>query len=122
MKCKNEACENELTGRQKTYCSDKCRKIQTRTESRTNESRTKCDELKVSEFESTVEVVEFTGQDEPCLQPGYVCPIPEDKRKPYINYGPYMTANELAAAGLRFNRVSVPGDEDYAGAAERKAG
>ena len=24
---------------------------------------------------------------------GYVCPIPEDQRKPGINYGPYMTAN-----------------------------
>ena len=31
MQCMNDKCSNELTGRQKTYCSDKCRKAQTRT-------------------------------------------------------------------------------------------
>lgn len=31
MKCMNEDCDNKLIGRQKTYCSDKCRKAQTRT-------------------------------------------------------------------------------------------
>lgn len=36
MQCMNENCDNELIGRQKTYCSDKCRKAQ----SRTDESRT----------------------------------------------------------------------------------
>lgn len=50
---------------------------------------------------------------EPCMRPGYVCPIPEDQRKPDINYGPYMTALELEAAGLKANRVSKPGDVDY---------
>lgn len=32
MKCMNESCSNELSGRQKTYCSDKCRMVQTRTD------------------------------------------------------------------------------------------
>ena len=32
MKCMNEMCGNGLTGRQTTYCSDKCRMAQTRTE------------------------------------------------------------------------------------------
>jgi len=49
------------------------------------------------------------------MRPGYICPIPEDERRPGVNYGPYMTADELAAAGLKVNRVSVPGDEDYEG-------
>ena len=31
MKCMNVECSNELTGRQKTYCSDKCRMAQSRT-------------------------------------------------------------------------------------------
>lgn len=52
---------------------------------------------------------------EPCMRPDYVCPIPEDRRKPGINYGLYMTALELEAAGLKANRVSVPGDADYNG-------
>lgn len=39
MKCMNKECDNELTGRQRTYCSDRCRKAQTRTETRTNESQ-----------------------------------------------------------------------------------
>ena len=43
------------------------------------------------------------------------CPIPEDQRKPHINYGPYMTAHQLATAGFQFNRVSKPGDADYNG-------
>ena len=43
------------------------------------------------------------------------CPIPEDQRKPYINYGPYMTAHQLSVADLKFNRVCVPGDADYNG-------
>ncbi len=55
------------------------------------------------------------GFVEPCMRPDYICPIPEDQHKPYINYGPYMTANELATAGLKFNRVSKPGDADYNG-------
>jgi hypothetical protein len=32
MKCMNDNCEIELVGRQKTYCSDRCRKAQTRTD------------------------------------------------------------------------------------------
>ena len=48
-------------------------------------------------------------------QSAEICPIPKDQRKPYINYGPYMTASELAVAGKKFNRVSKPGDADYDG-------
>ena len=32
MKCMNDQCGNELIGRQKTYCSDKCRMTQSRTD------------------------------------------------------------------------------------------
>lgn len=39
-KCMNKECDNELTGRQKTYCSDKCRKAQSRTQTRTAQTRT----------------------------------------------------------------------------------
>ena len=31
MKCLNELCSNVLTGRQRTFCSDKCRKAVSRT-------------------------------------------------------------------------------------------
>ena len=51
----------------------------------------------------------------PCAGVDSECPIPEDQRKPYINYGPYMTAHQLSTAGLKFNRVSKPGDADYNG-------
>ncbi len=34
MECKREGCEIELIGRKKTFCSDRCRMIETRTESK----------------------------------------------------------------------------------------
>ncbi len=33
MKCKSDKCNNELTGRQRGFCSDKCRKRTSRTKS-----------------------------------------------------------------------------------------
>ena len=30
-----------------------------------------------------------------------------------LNWGPYMTTEQLADAGLKANRVSIPGDWDY---------
>ncbi len=32
-----------------------------------------------------------------------------------LNYGPGMTASQLARAGLKHNRVPIPGDSDYKG-------
>lgn len=43
MECMNENCSNELAGRQKTYCSDRCRKAQSRTEAKPDQSRTLVD-------------------------------------------------------------------------------
>lgn len=40
MKCKSNSCDNVLTGRQRTFCSDKCRMSQSRTQSRTEQTRT----------------------------------------------------------------------------------
>ena len=34
MKCMNNSCENELIGKQQTFCSDRCRKAATRTKSK----------------------------------------------------------------------------------------
>ena len=34
-----------------------------------------------------------------------------------LNWGPYMTAEQLEQAGLRGNRVTIPGDWDYVGVA-----
>lgn len=30
MKCRHDSCENELIGKQRTYCSDRCRKAESR--------------------------------------------------------------------------------------------
>lgn len=35
-----------------------------------------------------------------------------------LNWGPYMDCHALKEAGLRANRVPVPGDWDYAGVAQ----
>lgn len=107
MKCLNENCDNELIGRQRTYCSDACRMAQTRTNEAAKVEQTKP--------EHEIEDKPEQAQLEPCMRPDYVCTIPEDQRKPDVNYGPYMTASELAAAGLKANRVTKPSDEDYDG-------
>jgi len=39
-----------------------------------------------------------------------------------LNWGPYMTADQLAEAGLVANRVSIPGDWDYQGLVQVHAG
>ena len=46
MKCINKGCSNELIGRQKTYCSDKCRMHQTRTGTATKPEQIKVEQAK----------------------------------------------------------------------------
>ncbi len=56
MECLSIKCERELIGRQTTYCSDKCRKSQSRTKSRIDESRT------------NLELCRYCGNDLPRLE------------------------------------------------------
>ncbi len=50
MECINDQCSNVLTGRQKTYCSDKCRMQQTRTNPNTNNPNSKPEQLTADEI------------------------------------------------------------------------
>lgn len=98
-------CGNEYEARRSTskYCGSKCRKLAFQNGKVENAKDDEAGTLTEDEY------------IEPCMRPNYVCPLPLDIRKSDINYGPYMTANQLAAAGLKANRVCVPGDEDYDG-------
>ena len=112
MKCKNPKCDNELTGRSQT-CSVKCRVALHRTV--TNQS--------VTEGSVTPKVLTTTEQYETlCLQNRKVSlehyqSNPElyaQRTNPEkLNWGPYMTVEQLAVSGCKANRVSIPGDWDY---------
>ncbi len=116
MECKQ--CGTVLEGRQREYCSDKCRKRASRTKSTPEDGS------------------QSTNADKTAVEPGQiergqpaVCGIiPEGSREDYtarpyayairavpdkLNWGPWMNSQQLAEAGLKANRVGIPGDWDY---------
>ena len=152
MKCKRDGCENELQGRQRDFCSDRCRKAQSRT-NRTHEDRpgspnadkvgqiptpergplnadtlsrtdVTCSEIVTLKGDPDVTVggvvrVETTVSERVSIRPPtligpevYYHPRNHPER---LNWGEHMTRLELDAAGLKANRVPIPGDWDYHG-------
>ena len=109
MKCKN--CDAELTGRQKVHCSDRCRKALSRTnKSDISNSDTEVGQITAEELVQ-IEAVAMPGT----LGDYYARPSQYAQRTnpDKLNWGPYMTTEQLADAGLKANRVSIPGDWDY---------
>ncbi len=138
MKCMYSKCDNELIGRKKTYCSDRCRKAQSRTETGSKvgqnetrtQSRTKVTELvkqvadrggevlfktvkgKVQDVHITPAISNFGQSDCQCQHCQNNRAIFKGE-KYVINHGPYKSAGQLGEKEL--NRVSLPGDPDYDG-------
>ncbi len=106
MKCKN--CDNELTGRQRNHCSDRCRKALSRTnKSDISKSDTKVGQARsgVRTFPTHIKHLEFYLDN-----PDKFATRTNPEK---LNWGPYMTAEQLAESGFKANRVSIPGDWDY---------
>lgn len=120
MKCKN--CDNELVGRQKTHCSDRCRMALKRTP--------KPEQVKV-EHETRTEFTTAEKYEVLCIQNREVS-LEHYQENPdmyatranpeKLNWGAYMTTDQLVGAGLYANRVPIPDDWDYAGVCQKVNG
>ncbi len=127
MECMNK-CGKELTGRQRRFCSDKCRMAQARTKSDAQEAaqgpnpntlvvnnpnkaeQIKPEQPKSNKPEQAVRPANFGLSDCDCR----MCRSNRNNGyKHTINHGAYKPAPELAEHEL--NRVSLPGDADYTG-------
>lgn len=107
MQCINELCSNEAVGRSK-YCGNACKVAY---------NRNKSVAVTVTESPKSVTVTPA---------PVTVCPGPEhyyanpdmyaQRTAPEtLNWGPWMDMVALGGSTLKANRVSIPGDHDYAG-------
>lgn len=106
--CKNETCCNLPRG-SSAYCSDSCKTIYNRNKSRNNTAVTV---TTVTSLTAEVLVEEAIALDSDVQR----------TNPTLINYGPRMTAYELERAGLKANRVPIPGDDDYSGVCEQVDG
>lgn len=108
MKCMNNNCDNDLTGKQRAYCSDRCRKAV---------SRTKLDETdaqvgQVSGLEpsrTSSEMPANYGLEDCDCQMCRANRLTGNKK--IVNHGEYKPIAELADNEI--NRVTLPGDVDY---------
>ncbi len=136
MDCKQ--CGTVLEGRQREYCSDKCRKRASRTKPMPEDApqSTNADTMVVERGQSERGQPTRTAGDAEhhdaclCVQamvagPGtleHYLASPDKyipRREPdKLNWGPWMDSHQLEQAGLKGNRVAIPGDWDYAGVAQ----
>lgn len=122
MECLRDGCQAELTGRQRAYCSDKCRKAQSRTDTTHEDGPGSTNADKPGHnYPLNADTCPTLNPDTPTrtnrIGPDvYYWPRPNTER---LNWGEYMTAAELDQAGLKANRVTIPGDWDYVGVSER---
>ena len=98
MQCMSDKCSNELAGRQKTFCSDKCRMAQSRT-SKTHEDGSGCSKSNKPE-QSTSRTQSRTDKVSE-LQPAYQ--MTDFEREHY----------KLKLKSGEYNPVSKPGDSHY---------
>ena len=92
-------CDNEVSGKA-TYCSPKCRKAASRA------SVTDTTPVSVTNEGVTSTVTHYVDRTNPNT----------------LNTGDYMSSQELEQAGLKANRVPIPGDHDYEGVCEQVDG
>ncbi len=140
-KCKR-MCKNcmviELKGRLKEFCSDKCR-MQFKRKSNSKPEQAKVEQITTPYRAARAPGPQFPIRDElkqvpdlpagineemygDSLTPGSLqhyyqypdkyCPRQEPEK---MNWGPWMTTEQLKQAGLRANRTPLPGDWDWEG-------
>jgi len=130
MQCMNEKCDNELSGRQRSFCSDRCRKAVSRTNTSGEPGQTvnpdkvgqgvqfreECVTCENMVDENGVAACEERVSYQPalCSPDRYASRTNPEK----LNWGEVMSSAELANAGLKANRVPIPGDFDYEGVCE----
>ncbi len=111
--CGNKLCSASVIGRQR-FCSDRCRKAASRTNSDTiNSDKANSDKVGQAASLCVQAMVAGPGSYEHYIASPdkYAQRTNPDK----INFGPVMSAAELVHAGLKANRVPIPGDWDYVG-------
>ena len=132
MNCKQ--CNKELTGRQTLFCSDRCRKQYDRNADKSDKvmaiverGQENADKpIKVAIDAEGGAVMTMPDGDSICvhpiIQPGSlrhyeVHPSMYATRTnpDLLNWGQHMNSDELKQAGLKANRVPIPGDYDYVG-------
>ena len=108
MECDNK-CGKELVGKQKRFCSDRCRKQSLRAAMARLKSDTNSDKIQPGQANSDKPLIENFGQ------PDCQCQMCKTNRvngnKHIINHGEWQQAGKLRPNEL--NRVTLPGDLDY---------
>ena len=104
MKCINETCSSEAAGRSK-YCSDACKVAFNRNKKRpatvTNETVTpNRNTTRTASYQDYIDNLQDYAQRADAGR---------------LNWGERMDQEQLKAAGLKANRISIPGDWDYVG-------
>lgn len=98
-------CKSELSGRKQRFCSDKCRKAY----SRTNSDKSNVEVGQMSELQQsrTASLEDYYAHPEDYVK----------RRDPpeTLNWGKPMTFDELQSSPYKGNRVPIPGDWDYEG-------
>ena len=102
MKCKQ--CNQELSGK-KQYCNDACRMAYSRRQPEHQPEQNHQPEHEQIANPNTPYTMDATRTN------------PE-----LINTGKPMTNHQLKQAGLKANRVPIPGDHDYKGVCEQVGG
>ena len=131
MKCMN--CGNELTGKKRAHCSDRCRmalKRKAEQKAKAEHEQTQPEQPKPNELNPLAEcfhpidltpaVLDEIRPDQPGgLERYYATPnmYAERKHAELLNWGKWMDTADLELHKLKANRVSIPGDWDYAGVA-----
>ena len=147
--CRNEACNNDVVGRS-AYCGDACRKAWSRRKV-VNQTINEHPATSEVESVTTVTQISVTNCDIPTVtsvtdetvtssvteaQSQVIRPEPTALDHYYANPDMYATRNSpellnwgepmslmgLQQAGLKANRVTIPGDWDYSGVCEQVDG
>ena len=113
MSCKRNGCDKSVTGKA-LYCSGACRTQASRvsvTPSVTDVTVTPEDVTVASTVTpGGVTTIGKASLEHYHAQPDLYIPRSEPDK---LNWGPWMNSDELSRAGLKANRVSIPGDWDH---------
>lgn len=137
MECRAYGCTQALTGRQREFCSDKCRKRASRTQTTPEDGSgsTNADRMAVEPGQTERGQQSRTRPSIPPPDPGCIRLVVgpaslddylDEHGRHYaprahpelLNWGDWMTSLQLEQAGLKANRVPIPSDWDYEGVAQ----
>ncbi len=111
MQCYNDGCTQELTGRQRQYCSDRCRKASSRTNKAVEDGSGSTNADK-----SDIMYADTGHAQALCHYYAHPDQYAQRTAPELLNWGEPMNSVELTAGPFRHNRVTIPGDWDYEGA------